>query len=196
MKYLKIDLGKVKQSDINTIVDYLRRGQVAVLPTDTIYGLSCIATNKRAVSRINLIKKSRSSKPLIKLVSSINMAKRHCLIGRKQEDYLRKIWPGPVTVILEKKKKLSLPASEKNSDAMRLPKNGFLTTIIRKLRQPIVSTSLNLSGHQALKSIESIAGHFPDHKPGLIVEVGKLKAARPSKIIDIRDISNIKIIRN
>jgi len=196
MDYLKIEWPNVKRADIKRIVAYLKKGKVVVLPTDTIYGLHANADDKHAVNLVRLIKKSDKDKPLINLVSSLTMAKRYGRISQKQAAYLSKIWPGPVTVILERKETAARPVNGKNMIGIRLPKNEFLTTIINKLKQPIVSTSLNLSGHQALKSVESIKGYFRGNKPDLIVDAGKLKATRPSKIIDIRKLNEIKIIRN
>ena len=129
------------------------------------------------------------------LVSSLAMAKKYSRINKAQNKYLKKIWPGPVSVVLEKKRGLPRELSGGlKTQAMRLPKNDFLLKIIRKLGAPIISTSLNLSGKAPAKDVRGISRIFKKEKPDLVVDGGKLKG-RSSKLIDLRDVKNIKIIR-
>ena len=101
MKMIKINNKNVSPEQFKLIADYLVRGKIIVYPTDTIYGLGCLATDKKAIKRILKIKKSKKDKPMIILVSSLAMLKNYCNISEKQTEYLKKIWPGPVSVIFE-----------------------------------------------------------------------------------------------
>ncbi len=200
---------KIYNEQIDLIVDYLKRGKVIVYPTDTIYGLGCIATDKKAINKIYKIKKRDKSKPLLILVSSLAMVKKYCYVNKKQEEYLKKVWgenpPSPlcqggvigrpVSVILRSRNLLpkELTGGE-NSIAVRLPKDELLIKIIGQVNLPIVSTSLNISGKKNLTNISEIDKYFSKYKPYLVVDIGELKA-KPSKLIDLRDINNIKILR-
>lgn len=197
MKRIKININKFYQEEIYLIVDYLKRGQVIVYPTDTIYGLGCSAADKDAINRIYMIKQSPPGKALLLLVSSFAMLKKYCIVSYAQEQYLKKVWPGPVSAVLESKRVLPQELS-KNQDslAVRLPKNKFLITIIKKIGCPIVSTSLNISGRKPVNSPDKLNNYFIANEPDLIIDAGPLSGQKPSQVIDIRDINNIKILRN
>ncbi|RMD59245.1 hypothetical protein D6821_01655, partial [Candidatus Parcubacteria bacterium] len=62
------------------------------------------------------------------------------------------------------------------------------------LQKPIISTSLNKHGDPFLLKVEGIDNYFDELKPDLVLDAGELRA-RPSKILDIRDINNIIVLR-
>ena len=195
MQTLKIDLEKVTGEQIDLIVDYLNHGLVIAYPTDTVCGLGCDARNAEAIKRINKIKGEKGKKPLLILISDFKMLKKYCFINLEQMEYLKKIWPGPVTAIL--KRRPNLPAELTgglNSLAVRLPKNDFLTKIINEVGFPIVSTSLNKKGEKPLTNVKNLEKHFK-YLPDLVIDAGERKRIKPSRLVDLRDVKNIKIIR-
>jgi len=197
MEYLKINLKKIAKDEIDLIVDYFKRGKVIVYPTDTIYGLGGLATDKKAIKKNFKIKGRIEKKPFLILVNSFKMLKKYCWVSRKQEKYLRKTWRGAraVSVILRKKRNLPYELTGgQETIAVRLPKSEFLLKILSGINQPIVSTSLNKSGHKNLDSVSHLDNYFKKAKPDLVVDAGVIKA-RPSRLIDIRDIGDIKILR-
>jgi len=200
MKYLKINLNKVSDGEIGLIIDCFKRGKVIVYPTDTIYGLGCRADQVKAVKKILKIKKRDSRKSLIVLVSSLSMLKDYCYVNRVQEKYLKKIWrqARPTAVILKGRGLLPREVSGgRDTLAIRLPnlpKSKFLIKIIRELKVPIVSTSLNISGKEILDRVDNLDNYFKGEKPDLIIDAGVIKA-KPSRIVDLTDVGNIKILR-
>lgn len=195
MPTIKIDLNKIVKEQIDLIVDYLKRGRVLAYPTDTIYGLGCDALNAEAIKRINKIKGEKRAKPLLILISGLEMLKKYCFVNLRQMEYLKKIWPGPVTVIL--KRRPNLPAELTgglNSIGVRLPDNDFLIKMISEAGMPIVSTSLNKKGEKPLANVKNIETYFK-YKPDLTVDAGEGKRTKSSRLVDIRDIKNIEVIR-
>jgi tRNA threonylcarbamoyl adenosine modification protein (Sua5/YciO/YrdC/YwlC family) len=195
VKKIKINLPRISAQEIGLIVDFLKRGKVIVYPTDTIYGLGCSATDKKAIAKIRHIKKRAGRKPFLILISDYKMLRKYFKVDKKQLAYLRKIWPGKVSVILEKK--TALPGYVSGglaSVAVRLPKSEFLTKMIKELGKPLVSTSLNLSGQKHLEQVTDLNEYFTEAKPDLVVDAGKLKG-KPSRLIDLRNADNIVIIR-
>jgi L-threonylcarbamoyladenylate synthase len=82
---------------------------------------------------------------------------------------------------------LSQIVSKDGTISLRLPKSDFLIKIIRKVGAPLISTSLNLSGEKPLSNLNSLNKYFlPSNQPDLIIDIGELKKAKPSKIIDWR----------
>lgn len=177
------------------IVDFLKRGKVIVYPTDTIYGLGCLALDKKAIDKIYRIKKRKKKKPLLVLIADFKMLRKYFQVDKNQAAYLRKIWPGKVSVILNKKPVLpNYVSAQMSSVAARLPKSGFLTKMIKELGAPLVSTSLNISGEKQLDRVGNLGHYFKTTKPDLIIDTGTIKG-KPSRLIDLRNISRIKILR-
>ncbi len=177
------------------IVDYLKRGSVLAYPTDTVYGLGGDARSVKVIENINKIKGEKGNKPLLVLISDYTMLWRYCRINKQQEKYLASIWPGPVTVILKSKGRLpSELTGGLNSLAIRLPKNEFLIKIITAAGFPLISTSLNKKGEKPLTNMQNLEKHFK-YLPDLVIDAGECKRSKPSRLVDLRDVNDIKVIR-
>lgn len=187
--YLKIENKEINNHDLNLIVKILKQEGVIVYPTDTIYGLGCLASNSQAIKKIKAIKKREASKPLLVLVSSLAMVKKYCRLSKNQELILKNIWQEtrPTSVILEHLNLLSNELVNKHDGlAVRLPKSDFLLKIVRRIKEPLVSTSFNLSGEPVLNRVDNL--QFNWHKneaPNLIVDGGVLKN-KASQLLDLR----------
>lgn len=198
MQKIKIDIKSYTQKEINEIVDYLNQGKVIIYPTDTIYGLGCDASNSKAIKKIYQIKKRDKSKALLILVKSWCMVKHYCYFSKKQDKYMRSLWPGPISAILKKRENLPEELSgNQDTVAVRIPKNDFLVDLIKAINKSLVSTSVNISGQRPLLAPNEIEKFFKNkkNKPDILIDAGILKSKKPSKLIDISDIKNIKILR-
>lgn len=195
MQAIKINLNKIAKEQIDLIVDYLKHGLVMAYPTDTVCGLGCDARNAEAIKKINKIKGEKGYKPLLVLISDFKMLKKYCFVNLEQIEYLEKVWPGPVTVILKRRPGLPTELTGGlNSLAVRLPKNDFLTKIIKSAGFPVVSTSLNKKGEKPLLNVQNMKKYFK-YLPDLVVDAGECERTKPSRLVDLRDVRNIKVIR-
>jgi L-threonylcarbamoyladenylate synthase len=161
LKYSK----KNEKTIIKTAVSILRKGGLIIYPTETLYGIGCDATNKRAVAKVYKIKKRKRNLPVSILVSSKTMAKKYVSLSQKAIGKL----PGRYTFILPVKRKL--PVS-KDMTGIRLPKH-WCTKLTRALDKPIVSTSVNISKRKPLTDIKKIQKIFGS-KIALYIDQGKL----------------------
>ncbi len=174
----------------------IKQGKVVILPTDTVYGLAADAASKKAVSKIFKIKQRTNNKPLPLFVKNIREVKKFAKINKKQEIFLKKVWPGKTTVILERKKGKKIYGVGKENIGLRIPKYKLITILLRKLNRPLVGTSANLSGKPASTKIKEVIKQFKNmiYRPDLIIDAGNLPKSRPSKVVDIRE-EKIKILR-
>lgn len=201
MRYLPINPRKFSSADLDVVSGFLHQGSVMILPTDTIYGLSCRADNAPAIKKIYRLKKRDRKKPLIILVSSLAMLKKYAYVSAAQELYLKKAWSRssrPTTVVLRHRGRLPRElAAETASLAVRLPKSDLLIKIIRKVKVPIVSTSLNLSGQEAVRDLRKISQYFPkeNDRPDFAVDAGTCRRTKPSRLIDLRNGNKPLILR-
>ena len=177
----------------NKAIEAIKKGEVFICPTDTVYGFLADATNKKAVNKIFKIKKRAKSKPLPLFVSSIKVAKEIAEISKKQEKILKKYWPGKYTFVLERKPKVKLYGVDSKTIALRLPRNNFLQGLLKEISVPLVQTSVNISGKDPFYKIEDIKKEFGGSNL-LLIDAGDIKKSKSSKILDITE-EKIKVLR-
>ncbi len=193
---------KKSSEALKIAVAVLKNGGVVICPTDTVYGFLADAANKKAVEEIYKIKKRPKSKPLSLFVADFKMASEIAEIDARQAKILRKFWPGKYTFILKRKYTTNSKALlftvygvRKDSIAIRIPNHSFLQKLLKKVNRPLVQTSVNISTQEPLNSPGQIIATFErNHLVGLIIDDGKAKNGKPSKIIDLTR-QNATIIR-
>ncbi len=184
--------------DIKKIIDVLKNGGLVVMPSDTVYGLCVDATNPKAVDKILAFKERWPGKAISVFVEDFEMAKEYAVINKESETIYSSLIPGPFTLIVEGKHKLSKGIeAEDGSVGIRIPDNKLILELTKKYGKPITATSANLSGRKPHYSVESFLKTLSKKKKemiDLIVDVGKLPKNKPSTVIDIRE-PEIKVLR-
>lgn len=191
-----MEVVKESKKEIDKISKALKAGKVIVCPTDTVYGFLALASDKKAVDRIFKIKKRLKANPLPLFAKDIQMAKELAEINKDQAVFLKKNWPGKVTVVLNRKKGIKLFGQDKKTIALRIPKYKFLISILKKVNQPLVQTSVNISGEPTISKIKEVIQTFENskNKPDLIIDGGSPTRGKPSKIVNLID-NKIKVLR-
>ncbi|MCX8092901.1 MAG: L-threonylcarbamoyladenylate synthase [Candidatus Goldbacteria bacterium] len=137
---------KKDSKKIFEVIKKLKKGEVIILPTDTVYGLFCRAFDKQAVKKIYKIKGRDFSKPLQVFLSKKTEIFKYCKLNNRQKKYINKYLPGPYTLILELRDKYKKFFSFlKDTIGVRIIKYKLLNEIIKKTG-PLAATSANLSG--------------------------------------------------
>src|SRR5271170_4469793 len=90
---------------ITRAAELLREGQVIGLPTETVYGLAGDALNPKALARIFEVKQRPFFDPLIVHISDPSWLDRLCRqIPAEARLLMERFWPGPLTLVLPKRK--------------------------------------------------------------------------------------------
>jgi L-threonylcarbamoyladenylate synthase len=178
---------KSKDLNIEGLVESLKMGKVVIFPTDTVYGIICDVNNKKAVDGLFKIKQRNKTKPIPIFVKNIKMAKCIAVINNKQEKYLKSVWPGKITVVLERKKGVKLYGVNKDKIALRIPDCELVKSLFRKIDFPVSGTSANISGESSSVNINNVISQFENqkYKPDIIIDNGNLLNNKPSTIIDL-----------
>ena len=173
----------------------LQKGKIVVCPTDTVYGFIADATTKKTIEKIFQIKGREKGQPLPIFVKDIAMAKKLAKVRPLQEKFLRKVWPGKVTVVLKSKGILPKETGTQESIGLRIPKHKLVQAILQKVKTPLTGTSANLSGEPPLSDSKEIIEQFSKRKyqPDILIDAGKLPFSRPSKVIDMTGVKPIII---
>ena len=89
-------------SDILKAADFIARGGIGGVPTETVYGLAADATNPDAVRKIFAAKGRPFIDPLIVHVCDMRMAREIAVFTPDAEKLAEAFWPGPLTMVLKK----------------------------------------------------------------------------------------------
>ena len=175
-------------------------GKIAVLPTDTVYGFSALAISgaegmegprKSGLDlKIDQIKKSPESKPLIELISDpLDIYK---YTDQEIPSKLLQKWPGALTLLV-KNNAWYKALTGRDATAFRCPGDEWLRRVIGLCGGPIYSTSVNFSGKPVLEVEEDIFRDFGG-VVDLFVRDGDKKNALPSTLVSLLD-GEPKVIR-
>jgi len=135
------------QSSIEQAIDCLKSGGVLLYLSDTIWGLGCDAGNLDAVQKIFKIKNRDTSKPLISLVSDLQMLKQHTPSLHPRIETLPSFHERPLTIVHPDVSGIVYPAKDLSGKAaIRIATIEPLNSIIDQLGSAVTSTSANLSG--------------------------------------------------
>lgn len=197
MQIIKLSPKNLKEI-VGIISKAIKEGKVVVLPTDTVYGLIVDARSKKAIDKLFKIKNRRKTEPVPIFVQNIEEAKKIAEINEKQEIFLKKSWPGKTTARLLRSDLNSqkVYGVDKKTIALRIPKHELIKKVLELTKAPLSGTSANISGRPSAISLEELMDQFGGTKnqPDLIVDAGKLKSRKASKIVDLT-INPPKILR-
>ncbi len=176
------------------IVNILKNGGVGIIPTDTIYGIVGSALNKKAVEKIYQLRKRSLDKPFIILIFSINDLKKFDIkLTQKQEEFLQKIWPNPISVVLScPNKRFTYLHRAKFSLAFRMPKDKNLLKILKETG-PLVAPSANFEGEKPAENILEAKQYFKD-QVSFYVDKGEIKS-KPSTLLSINGQGTLTVLR-
>ena len=177
--------------NIDKIVKEIKQGNLVIIPTDTVYGISADMTNENAIKKVYKAKNRDKSKPLILLVNSVDMLRKYTeKLSVLEEEIIKKYLPGKLTLLLHKNNKVSDEiTSGSNLVGIRIPDNKELIKIIDKIGNPIISTSANISGKTTITNPKEIEKEMLKHI-SYVEDAGTINN-EPSSIIKIE---NEKII--
>ncbi len=176
---------KVKNKETpNKAADCLNKNGVIIYPTETLYGIGCLAFNSESCKRILEIKNRPENKGMILLVRDKKMLEKYFKIrGKYLKEYINT--KKPLTLILESK--VDFPAAivgENKNIAVRISKNPFVKQLFNYIDEPLTSTSANISGKSNSNDFKDIYKGLIN-KVDLIVDSGSLPPSLGSTILDL-----------
>ena len=144
---------RVLQADATAIeaaARCLAAGGLVAFPTETVYGLGADARQGEAVARLYAAKGRPSFNPLIAHVADSAAARRLGVFDAAAELLAAAFWPGPLTLVLEKRKDCpvaDLALAGLDSVAVRVPAHKVAQALLKAFGAPVAAPSANRSGH-------------------------------------------------
>ena len=182
------------------LINILKNGGVAVMPTDTIYGIVGRAEDEQAVKRIYELKQRAPEKPCIILISNENELEKFSVkLTPKQAAQTKEFWSKtretrPTSIILDcDQPKLSYLHRGTRTLAFRLPYDDALRNLL-KSTGPLIAPSANPEGLTPAKDIGQAKDYFGE-MVDIYIDGGELKG-QPSKIIKIEQDGSMRVLRD
>ena len=184
-------------TNLKEIVTAFSKGKIICLPTDTVYAISCDATNNKAIQRIYEIKKRALNKTFPIFVSDIDMAMRYVKFRPKELLFAKKFWAGPLTMILQQIENNSLPSIlvQNRKIGVRIPNKALITNICVNINKPIIATSANISSRPNMNSVDSIEKELGDKVDIIVLNDNNCQNLTPSTMIEFINDNLYKVIR-
>jgi L-threonylcarbamoyladenylate synthase len=170
----------------------IKRGGIAIFPTDTVYGIGCDPYNERSVGKIYEIKSRDTAKLVPVLAYSLETASKVCHIDEFTKKIAEKFWPGPLTMILKvTDENLKRSLMLKDKIAIRVPNHKCTLELLEKC-DLLVGTSANISGHSPYTDPDKCFKNLQNQD--IFIDGGTITSKAVSTIIETEN-EEIKIIR-
>jgi L-threonylcarbamoyladenylate synthase len=161
----------------------IKKGGIAVVPTETVYGFAVDAFNVQARESVYKIKGRNQKKPLIAMAADIESAKILVEFPGKALKIARKFWPGQLTLILPTTELGKILSGGRDDLGIRIPDNAFMLALLRAAGTPLFTTSVNTSGAESAKKFEEVLKF--KGIADVLVDGGKCGFSFESTVIDM-----------
>ncbi len=186
------------------LIKVLKEGGVAVIPTDTLYGVVASAMNQPAVEKIYDIRQRNPEKACIILIADIaDIAKFSINLSQEQKKILRGYWQEETYGPDDKRGAVSIimPCEDNNFEYLHRGTNtlAFRVPALEDLRYllattgPLVAPSANIEGLDPAKTIEEAKKYFGD-RVDLYIDEGRISSPA-SKLIKLHSDGSVEVLR-
>ena len=174
------------------IITSLKNGGVGVIPTDTIYGIVCLAHDKQAVEKVYALKRRDAHKPMIVIAANrADVLRCGVQLDDATWSMLEAQWRSqPSSIILPADDTLKHVHRDKQTVAIRVPYSNSDSMELLRATGPLVATSVNISGVPPLHGITDIKREFPHLDFYLEGDV----AEQPSQLYQLQD-TTLQLVR-
>lgn len=166
----------------------IKKGGIVIFPTETVYGIGTNGLDENAIQKLYEVKQRPLNKPISLLVNNIEMVEKIAKnITEVEYKLMEKFFPGPLTVILEKRDIVpDILTSNTNTIGVRMPSGEIAKKLIEFAGVPIATSSSNISGRPSGTNITDIKKDF-EGKVDCFIDNGESELGIPSTVIRIID---------
>ncbi len=194
-KEIKTRIYVPSKKNIAHVARLLREGEVAAIPTETVYGLAADAWNDAAVRRIFEIKGRPQDNPLIVHISHISQMTQFVMsVSPLAKALAKRFWPGPLTIVQRKSDRFcTCVTAGLDTVAIRMPSHPVARAIISASGTALAAPSANLSGKPSPTTVQHVYEDL-NGKVRAIVDGGKCEVGVESTVVAV-DADSITVLR-
>ena len=189
---LEINAEHPEPRKVRRAVEALLAGEVIGYPTDTVYGLGCDISSKKAIDKLYQVKGMDRAHPLAFICPDLSEIARYAAVDNQIYRVLRRFLPGPYCFILEATKEVPrLLQTKRKTIGIRVPSHAVITAVVRELGRPVISTTAQRAGSDPHVDAHEIDDDFKGL--GLVIDSGA-GGLVPTTVIDL-PVSPPEVIR-
>ena len=172
--------------DIDAAAEILRRGGLAAVPTETVYGLAGNGLDAEVIEKIYEVKGRPAVKPISLMVPGAEAMEGLC---RDVPDAARalaeRFWPGPLTLVLRAREHVpSILRAGGETVGLRCPRQDQTLRLLQALDFPLGVPSANPSGEKSPVTAEEVLSYF-DGKIEAVIDGGTCDLGQESTVLDL-----------
>lgn len=182
---------------VNNASKEIRKGNLVIFPTETVYGIGADSTNPKAVNKIFKAKNRPADNPLIVHIGSKSQLNDFVIgVGEIEQRLIEHFWPGALTILFKRNKKAVPDIITAGSDfvGVRIPSNEIAIRLIQEAGVPIAAPSANISGRVSPTSFDLLDSELIK-KVGAVIDGGECKKGLESTVLKVINNKKIKILR-
>ncbi|XP_074832524.1 threonylcarbamoyl-AMP synthase [Carettochelys insculpta] len=188
------------QETLSATVTVLQDGGLVAVPTDTVYGIACLAQSSQAIKNIYNLKGRNGGKPLAICLGEIAHIYRYCHVS-VPEDLLWDLLPGPVTLVLQRSEGLNKDLNPFTSlVGVRIPNHPFIRQLAQACSGPLALTSANISTQASTLTVTEFQDLWPQLSliidGGAIGDIQSPECRLGSTVVDLSVPGKYTIIRH
>ncbi len=143
MKTIKIWNDDPSDRQLDEICNFLREGEIMIIPTDTLYGIACDALNPKAIDKLCRLKGINPEKTNLSVIcADISMAAEYARFDNAHYRLLRDNTPGAFTFLFKAAPTLPKAFKGRKVVGIRIPDNNLCRKIAERLGHPLLTTSI------------------------------------------------------
>lgn len=183
MKTIKVWSDSPSEKQLEEVCGILESGGIAILPTDTLYGICCDALNSKAIDKICRLKDINPDKSNLSIIcSNISMASEYSKITDKIFSVIKNNTPGAFTFLIKSASSLPKVFKGRKTVGIRIPNNNTVRMLAERLGRPLMTTSVEHDDDDYAMNPELIAESFSRDVDIMII--GEDADIIPSTIVD------------
>lgn len=190
MQHLFTYIDPIPDKHLEQVCRVLAQGGIVSYPTDVNWAVGCDATNVKSVTRLRQLK-APHPQPFTLMCADISMVSRIANVDDQAFKFLRKLTPGPYTLILKSNRTLAKQINDRRLNVgVRIPKFALLQAIVQRFGKPLATTTCGKDNEELRfgYEVQEKYGHMLD----LLIDLGTEVEPRMTSIVDFS--MNIPIV--
>jgi L-threonylcarbamoyladenylate synthase len=171
-------------SELDRAADAIRRGELVVYPTETVYGLGADALDPAAVERVFEAKGRDRAKPISMALPSVPSALEYVRATDREREFMATFLPGPVTVLCRRREVVpDVLVSGQDRVGVRIPDHELALRLCERAGRPITATSANESGRGSVRRLDDLGSKVRE-AAAVTVDAGETPGTE-SSVVDV-----------